>query len=383
VRAASLPRLRAPELTAGEKLRALHWPLMALLAVLGLVGYAMLYSAAGGSHGPWAWRHGVRLALGFPLMVAVAMVDPRLWFRLSYPAYGAVLALLVGVDVLGEISKGAQRWLDLGVLQLQPSELMKVAMVMALARYFHAAYLEDLRRPLVLLPALLLILLPCALVLVQPDLGTAATLLVSGTALLFMAGVRIWKFVAVGLAGAAALPVLWTHLHAYQRQRVFTFLDPESDPLGSGYHIIQSKIALGAGGIWGQGYLHGSQAQLSFLPEKHTDFAFTMLAEELGFVGAVSVLTLFLAAILLGLVVALRAPSQYGRLLAAGVVLNLFIYVAINVSMVTGLIPVVGVPLPLMSYGGTAMLTLVLSLGLLLSVDVHRHVGIPRFPVDL
>jgi rod shape determining protein RodA len=343
----------------------------------------MLYSAAGGSPGPWAWRHGVRLALGFPLMVAVAMVDPRLWFRLSYPAYGAVLALLVGVDVLGEISKGAQRWLDLGVLQLQPSELMKVAMVMALARYFHAAYLEDLRRPLVLLPALLLILLPCALVLVQPDLGTAATLLVSGTALLFMAGVRIWKFVAVGLAGAAALPVLWTHLHAYQRQRVFTFLDPESDPLGSGYHIIQSKIALGAGGLWGQGYLHGSQAQLSFLPEKHTDFAFTMLAEELGFAGAVSVLTLFLAAILLGLVVALRAPSQYGRLLAAGVVLNLFIYVAINVSMVTGLIPVVGVPLPLISYGGTAMLTLVLSLGLLLSVDVHRHVGIPRFPVDL
>ncbi|MFL5332731.1 MAG: rod shape-determining protein RodA [Geminicoccaceae bacterium] len=381
--ASSLPRLRPLELTAGEKLRALHWPLLALLAVLGLIGYAMLYSAAGGSHGPWAWRHGLRLALGFPLMVAVAMVDPRYWFRLSYLAYGAVLALLVGVDVLGEISKGAQRWLDLGVLQLQPSELMKVAMVMALGRYFHAAYLEDLRRPLVLLPALLLILLPCALVLVQPDLGTAATLLISGTALLFMAGVRIWKFVAVGLAGAAALPVLWAHLHAYQRQRVFTFLDPESDPLGSGYHIIQSKIALGAGGLWGQGYLHGSQAQLSFLPEKHTDFAFTMLAEELGFVGAVAVLTLFLAAILLGLVVALRAPSQYGRLLAAGVVLNLFIYVAINISMVTGLIPVVGVPLPLISYGGTAMLTLVLSLGLLLSVDVHRHVGIPRFPVDL
>ena len=177
--------------------------------------------------------------------------------------------------------------------------------------------------------------------------------------------------------------MLWTHLHAYQRQRVFTFLDPESDPLGSGYHIIQSKIALGAGGLWGQGYLHGSQAQLSFLPEKHTDFAFTMLAEELGFAGAVSVLTLFLAAILLGLVVAMRAPSQYGRLLATGVVLNLFIYVAINVSMVTGLIPVVGVPLPLISYGGTAMLTLVFSLGLLLSVDVNRHLAIPRHPISL
>ena len=212
--------------------------------MLGLIGYAMLYSAAGGSHGPWAWRHGVRLAVGFPLMVAVAMVDPRHWFRLSYLAYGAVLALLIGVDILGEISKGAQRWLDLGVVQLQPSELMKVALVMALARYFHAAYLDDLRRPLVLLPALLLILVPCALVLVQPDLGTAATLLISGTALLFMAGVRIWKFVAVGLAGAAALPVLWAHLHDYQRQRVFTFLDPESDPLGLRvpHHPVQDRI---------------------------------------------------------------------------------------------------------------------------------------------
>ena len=225
--------------------------------------------------------------------------------------------------------------------------------------------------------------MPCGLVLIQPDLGTAVTLLVSGTALLFMAGVRIWKFVAVGLVGAGAVPVLWANLHDYQRQRVFTFLDPEADPLGSGYHIIQSKIALGSGGFWGRGYLQGSQAQLSFLPEKHTDFAFTMLAEELGFVGAVAVLALFLLVILLGLVVAMRAPSQFGRLLAVGIVLNLFIYVAINVSMVTGLIPVVGVPLPLISYGGTAMLTLVCSLGLLLSVDLHRHAAIPRFPVDL
>ena len=234
-----------------------------------------------------------------------------------------------------------------------------------------------------LVPALLLILMPCGLVLIQPDLGTAVTLLVSGTALLFMAGVRIWKFVAVGLLGAGAVPILWANLHDYQRQRVFTFLDPEADPLGSGYHIIQSKIALGSGGFWGRGYLQGSQAQLSFLPEKHTDFAFTMLAEELGFVGAIAVLGLFLLVILLGLAVAMRAPSQFGRLLAIGIVLNLFIYVAINVSMVTGLIPVVGVPLPLISYGGTAMLTLVFSLGLLLSVDLHRHATIPRFPVDL
>ena len=374
--------LRPRRLSLIEKLRALNWPVVALLLVIGMAGYAMLYSAGGGSHAPWAWRHGVRLGVLLPAMIALALVDPRVWFRLAWPFYLAVLAMLVAVDVLGEINKGAQRWLDLGLVQLQPSELMKVALILALARYFHAAYPEDMRRPLVLLPALALILAPSALVLVQPDLGTAATLLVTGTALLFMAGVRWWKFVAVGVLGAAALPVLWANLHDYQRQRIFTFLDPEADPLGSGYHIIQSKIALGSGGFWGRGFLNGSQAQLSFLPEKHTDFAFTMLAEELGFVGATTVLALFLALLLLGMMAAVRAPSQFGRLLAAGVVLNLFVYVAINVSMVTGLIPVVGVPLPLVSYGGTALLTVLCSLGLLLSVDLHRHVAIPRYPVQ-
>ena len=381
--ATALPRTRSADLSFADKLKALNWPLVGLLIAIGAVGYAMLYSAGGGSHQPWAWRHGVRLALGIPVMLTIALVDPRIWFRLSYPGYAVVLAMLVAVDILGATAKGAQRWLDLGFMQLQPSELMKVALVMALARYFHAAYLDDIKRLWKLVPALLLILMPCGLVLVQPDLGTAATLLISGTVLLFMAGVRLWKFAAVGLLGAGALPVLWANMHDYQRQRVFTFLDPEADPLGSGYHIIQSKIALGSGGLWGRGYLQGSQAQLSFLPEKHTDFAFTMLAEELGLVGAVGTLGLFLLVTLMGLAVAVRAASQFGRLLAVGIVLNLFIYVAINVSMVTGLIPVVGVPLPLISYGGTAMLTLVLSFGLLLSVDLHRHETIPRFPVEL
>jgi rod shape determining protein RodA len=270
----ALPRLRTTQLTLGEKMRALNWPLVGLLLAIGAVGYAMLYSAAGGAHGPWAWRHGVRLAVGFPVMLAVALIEPRFWFRLAYLGYGFVLDMLVAVDVLGEINKGAQRWLDLGFMQLQPSELMKVALVLALARYFHTAYLDDLKRITVLVPAVLLILLPCALVLIQPDLGTAVTLLVSGTALLFMAGVPLWLFLAVGLIGAGAVPVLWANLHDCQRQRVFTFLDPEADPLGSGYHIIQSKIALGSGEFWGQGYLQGSQVQLSFLPEKHTDFAF-------------------------------------------------------------------------------------------------------------
>lgn len=376
------PRLRAAELSLGEKLRELHWPLVLLIGLIGLIGYAVLYSAAGGSHEPWAWRHGVRLAAGLPIMIAMALVDIRVWFHLAYPFFGVVLALLVAVEILGSITKGAQRWLDLGVIQLQPSELMKVALVMALARYFHTAYLDEVRRVLLLLPAVLIVLVPAGLVLVQPDLGTAVMLLASGTAMLFLAGVRLWKFALVGIAGAAALPVIWSKLHDYQRRRVLTFLDPEQDPLGSGYHIIQSKIALGSGGFWGKGYLHGSQAQLSFLPEKQTDFAFTMMAEELGFVGAAAILGLFLLVLLLGLKIAIRAPSQFARLLAAGVVVNLFLYVAINVAMVTGLIPVVGVPLPLISYGGTALLTVVVSLGLLLSVDVHRNVAIPRFPAD-
>ena len=375
------PRLRpAAQRGLGEKLAAVHWPLVALLLLIGLIGYATLYSAAGGAHVPWAWRHGVRLAVFLPAMVVLALVDLRVWLRLSYPFYGAVLLMLLAVDILGEINKGAQRWLDLGMIQLQPSELMKVALIMALARYFHGTRPDGAQRALVLLPPLAMILLPVGLVLVQPDLGTAATLLVSGSAMLFMAGVPLWKFAVVGAAGAAALPVLWANMHDYQRQRVFTFLDPEADPLGSGYHIIQSKIALGSGGLWGKGFLHGSQAQLSFLPEKQTDFAFTMLAEELGFVGAMLLLALFLAVLLLGLVIAVRAVSPYARLVAAGAVINLFIYVAINVSMVTGLIPVVGVPLPLISYGGTAMLTLVVSMGLLLCADVHRHLVIPRFP---
>jgi rod shape determining protein RodA len=381
--ASAPPKIRPVELSLGEKLRGLHWPLVTLLLVIGLAGYVMLYSAGGGSHTPWAWKHGVRLAVGLPLMVAIALVDIRVWFRFCYLFYGVVLLMLLTVDVLGEIKMGAQRWLDLGVVQIQPSELMKVALVMALARYFHTAYLDDMRRILFLIPAVLMILAPVALVLVQPDLGTAVTLLVSGTGMLFMAGVRIWKFLLAGALGGGALPVLWANMHDYQRQRVFTFLDPEADPLGSGYHIIQSKIALGSGGLWGKGLLHGSQAQLSFLPEKQTDFAFTMLAEETGFVGAATVLALFLAVLILGLVVATRAASQFSRLIAVGVVINLFIYIAINVSMVTGLIPVVGVPLPLISYGGTAMMTLVISLGLLLCVDVHRHLAIPRFPVNL
>ncbi len=376
-------RLRPAELSLGEKLRDLHWPFVTLFAVIGVIGYAVLYSAGGGSHEPWAWRHGLRLAVGIPVMIAVAMIDQRFWYKIAYPLYALSLAMLVLVDILGMTAKGAQRWLDLGVIQLQPSEFMKVALILALARYFHSAYLSDVKRPLFLLPPLAMIGAPAALVLVQPDLGTAVMLGSCGVGLLFMAGVRIWKFLLAGGLAAAALPVAWANLHDYQRQRVYTFLDPENDPLGTGYHIIQSKIALGSGGFWGKGFLNGSQAQLNYLPEKQTDFAFTMMAEEVGFVGAVVVLALFFALLVLGLSIALRAPSQFARLVAAGMVINLTLYVVINISMVTGLIPVVGIPLPLISYGGTAMLTALVAAGLILGADAHRHLPLARFPADL
>ncbi len=376
-------RFRQPELGSLDKLRQLHWPLVALLVLLGLVGYALLYSAGGGSNQPWAWRHLVRLAMGLAIMMVVALVDIRLIFRGAYAIYGMALTLLVAVEVIGAISKGAQRWIDLGPIQLQPSEIMKIALVLALARYFHGAHLDEVRRPLRLVPPVLMILAPAALVLKQPDLGTAVMLLAVGGAMLFLAGVRLWNFLIVGLGGGAAVPVIWSRLHDYQRERVLTFLDPEKDPLGTGYHIIQSKIALGSGGFWGMGYLHGTQAQLSFLPEKQTDFAFTMLGEELGFVGGSVVLALFLAVLALAFVIALRSTSQFGRLLAMGISCNLMLYVVINVAMVTGMIPVVGVPLPMISYGGTAMLTVLIGCGLLLNVDVNREVAIPRFFDDL
>jgi rod shape determining protein RodA len=375
-------RFKTVELSLLEKVRLLNWPFVAVVVLIGLVGYGMLYSAAGGSHEPWAWRHSVRFAVGLVLMLTIALTDIRFWFRWAYVIYGAALIGLIAVDVVGSISMGAQRWINLGLFQLQPSEVMKIALVLALARYFHGTYLEDVARPAQLIVPLAIVLLPTALVLKQPDLGTSVMLLAGGGALLFLAGVRWWKFALVIGGTLGALPILWHQLHDYQKQRVLTFLDPERDPLGAGYHIIQSKIALGSGGVWGKGILKGTQSQLSFLPEKQTDFVFTMLAEEAGLIGALGLLSLFMVLTAYGLVFALRARNQFGRLLAMGITVTFSLYVVINIAMVTGLIPVVGVPLPLISYGGTAMMTVLIGFGLLLSVDIHRDVTIPRFPVD-
>ena len=320
----------------------------------------------------------MRFGIAFAIMLAVALIDIRRWYSLCYLAYFAVLAMLVGVEFFGQVGMGAQRWIDLKVIQLQPSELMKVALVMALARYFHGRSLEEVRGFTRLLPPLALILLPVGLVLKQPDLGTALTLLAIGGVMFFVVGVRLWKFALVIAGGLAAIPIGWQFLHDYQQKRVLTFLNPENDPLGAGYHITQSKIALGSGGVFGKGFMQGSQSHLNFLPEKQTDFIFTMLAEEFGMVGGLFLLLIYAGIIVYGFAIALRSRNHFGRVLAMGVSANLFFYVFINTAMVMGLIPVVGVPLPMISYGGTAMVAVMGSIGLLLSVYVHRDIRIPR-----
>lgn len=366
--------------TAVDKLRQVNVGLIFLIAVVSSIGFGMLYSAAGGSWDPWASRQMIRFVIGICFMLGVAVVDQRFWFRIAYGLYAAAFVLLVVVDVAGAIGMGAQRWLEIGgVIQIQPSELMKIALILTLARYFHGLTLEEVGNPLYLLWPAFLVLAPAALVAKQPDLGSAILLVLMGAVVFFLAGVRVWMFLLIGGAGIAAVPVAWKFLRDYQKQRVLTFLNPESDPLGAGYHIIQSKIALGSGGIWGKGFLQGTQSHLQFLPERQTDFIFTMLSEEWGFVGALTLIGLYTLILLYGISISLRSRSQFGRLTGMGVIAAFYIYAAINMAMVMGVLPVVGEPLPLVSYGGTSMMSLLIAFGLLINVYIHRDQFIGRW----
>lgn len=367
------------ELRLMGKLRALSWPLVGLITIISCIGFVLLYSVAGGSFEPWADRQMVRFAIGFLIMIAVALIDVRIWFQLAYPIYGVSLLLLIAVEFIGRTGKGAERWIELGPLQLQPSELMKIGLILALARFLHGILVEDVSRPTRLLGALALIVIPAVLVLMQPNLGTATILIVGGAGLLFLAGLS-WKIIVpVIVLAVAAVPVGWEFvLKDYQKQRVYTFLDPDTDPLGSGYNILQSKIALGSGGVFGKGFGEGTQSRLNFLPEKQTDFIFTVMGEEFGLFGLTILMGLYLAVLAQGTMIALDTRSQFGRLVAMGICINFLLYILINTSMSMGLIPVVGIPLPLVSYGGTALLTVLFGFGLLLSVQIHRGVDIPR-----
>ncbi|TNE65558.1 MAG: rod shape-determining protein RodA [Alphaproteobacteria bacterium] len=357
-----------------QRLLGLNWGIVFLNILIACVGFAILYSVAGGEWDPWASTQAVRFGGAFVLMLVIAVIDIRYWMAFAYPAWGIGIALLVLVEVMGAVGMGGQRWLDIGFMRIQPSELMKIAVVLALARYFHGRNYSQSRSLRSLVIPLVLIFLPVALVVIQPDLGTGIMIIAGGAAVIFLAGLPSWLFVVCFLGVAAAVPVGWQFLRDYQKDRVLTFLNPESDPLGAGYQITQSKIALGSGGMTGKGFLEGTQSQLNFLPEMKTDFIFTVLAEEFGLVGAVSVLALYGIVLTYGLLIGIGCRNQFGRLLAAGLSISLFLYVFINVAMVMGLMPVVGVPLPMISYGGSAMLTWMIAYGLILSVATHRHV---------
>ncbi|HEY9079472.1 rod shape-determining protein RodA [Magnetovibrio sp.] len=371
--------LSQPKVSIGQKLLHLHWLFVILLTLTASIGFAMLYSAAGGDFDPWASRQMVRFGVGMLGMVVIAVTDIRFWLRYAYAFYVLVLVLLLGVELAGFVGMGAQRWISLGFFNIQPSELMKIAMVLALARYFHGGSIEDVGRPMFLLPPAIMVAVPAVLIIRQPDLGTTLMLLLASVAIFFAAGVRMWKFILAGVLGLISAPVAWfTILRDYQKQRILTFLNPESDTLGSGYHIIQSKIALGSGGMFGKGFMQGTQSHLNFLPEKQTDFIFTMLAEEFGLVGGLTLIALYVLLLAYGFVIAMSSRNHFGRLVGIGVTVTFFLYIFINIAMVMGLIPVVGVPLPLVSYGGTAMLTILFGFGLLLCVHIHQDLTIGR-----
>ncbi len=361
-----------PSFGLATKLWQISWSYVVLLCLLAGVGYVALYSAAGGSPDPYATRHIIRFCFGLVVMLCVAMVDIRLIAKLSWLVYGVSIVLLVLVLRMGHVGKGAQRWIEIGGLQLQPSELAKIGLVMALAAWFHKASWERMGNPLFLIPPAIMVAVPVLLILKEPNLGTAVITAIVGGSIFLAAGVRWWKMALVAIPVPFAAQYAFSHLHDYQKARITTFMNPESDPLGAGYNIIQSKIALGSGGLWGKGFLQGTQGHLNFLPEKQTDFIFTMLAEEFGLVGGLALLFLLGAIVLGGVAIALRCRHHYGRLLALGIATNFFMYVFVNVAMVMGAIPVGGVPLPLVSHGGSAMLTVMFGFGLLMSVHVHR-----------
>ena len=369
---------REYDLSIAQKLAKMNWGLILLIFCMAAIGTASLYSAAGGNFDPWASRQLMRFGVGVIGMFIIAMMDIRWWYRLTWPLYFIGMILLIFVEVKGHVGMGAQRWIDLGFMRLQPSELMKIAVVMALARHFHGASPEQVRRiPFLIVPAMV-ICAPVGLVLLQPDLGTSLMIVMAGAGMVFMAGAPLYLFIGAGVLTAISIPIAWQFLHDYQKQRVLTFLNPESDPLGAGYHITQSKIAIGSGGIEGKGFMQGTQSHLNFLPEKQTDFIFTLWVEEWGLFGGLFLLSVILLIFVAGFRIAVRCRHTYGRYLALGMSLNFSLYVFINISMVMGLIPVVGAPLPLVSYGGTSMLAALIGFGLMMSCGVHRHSKVTR-----
>ncbi len=369
--------------TGLRKILHLNWALVLLLTAASCTGFLMLYSVSGGSFNPWAEPQIKRFALGVGVMLCVAMVPIWFWRNLSALAYLVSLVLLAIVEFFGATGMGAQRWIDLGFMRLQPSELAKISVVMLLAAFYDWLPIQKTSKPQWILVPVIIILIPTIMVLKQPDLGTAILIMLAGGTVMFLAGVHFAYFASVIALGVATVTAIfksrgteWQLIKDYQFRRIDTFLDPASDPLGAGYHITQSKIALGSGGWTGRGYMQGTQSRLNFLPEKHTDFIFTTLAEEFGFIGGISLLMIYVLIILFCVSSAMKNKDRFSSLLIMGIAMTFFLFFSVNMSMVMGLAPVVGVPLPLVSYGGSAMLVLLLAFGLVQSAHVHRPRGV-------
>ncbi len=356
-----------------SKVKNINILFLFIVILLSFIGMAALYSAAAGNFDPWAKKHIIRFTISLILLFLVSLIDIKYVYKNSYTLFFLTLLLLFSVEIFGIFGKGATRWIQVFGVSIQPSEIIKVSIILALAKFYHdlrfdrIGYIPNLFFPIII------IIIPFILTVIQPDLGTSLSIFILGVSIMFIAGVKIWKFVVGLLIMVISYPFFWNSIKPYQQKRILSFLNPESDPLGQGYQLIQSKIALGSGSLTGKGFLEGTQSYLEFLPEKQTDFIFTLIGEEFGFIGTIFVIFLYSLLILIAFYISIKSIHVFGRILSLGVALNLFIYVILNMSMVTGLMPVVGIPLPLLSYGGTAMLSVMISFGLLLNVDLHYN----------
>jgi len=368
-----------PRMSLRSKLYEVNWLLVVLLLLVGLVGVIMIFAATDGVWSRGASQHLMRLSFCSVIMIGIALVDMKIWYNLAYPIYFLALLLLIGVEVFGISVNGSQRWLDFKIIRLQPSEVMKLAIVLALARFFHDIPQWRVSHVTGLFVALLIIFLPMSLILRQPDLGTALLVAATGFTLIFLVGVNWRIIVSAVVSGTIAIPLFFHFgLKEYQRARIATFLDPARDPTGASYHITQSKIALGSGGVSGKGFMNGTQRQLEYVPENRTDFIFTVIGEEFGLIGSLMTMGLYLSVIGLCLWLSYQCKHVFSRLLILGITTTFILYIFINLAMVMGLVPVVGVPLPLISYGGTVVLTVMLGFGLVLSAHLHRQNDLPR-----
>ncbi len=356
-----------------EKIKNLNYLLIFLLIIISFIGAAGLYSAADGSYDPWASRHLIRFYVFLLIAIVISLIDIKLIYKYSYLLFILSLLLLISVEIIGVLGKGATRWIKIFGFSIQPSELVKITIILALAKFYHDIKFENVKKITYLFFPFLILILPFFFVVIQPDLGTSLSILMLGVFILFLVGISLWKFILGIIASISSIPILLKFIKPYQKDRIISFLNPESDPLGQGYQLMQSKIALGSGGATGKGFLQGTQSYLEYLPEKQTDFIFTLIGEEFGFFGTIFIVLLFILLIAVCYFISVKSFHIFGRILAVGVASNIFIYVFMNIAMVSGLMPVVGIPLPLISYGGSVMLSIMISIGLALNVELNYN----------